>query len=130
MFAKLITTLLFCCSAAAAAYVAPMEFESIESAKAWFAKSYPSYEMRKETLVNTKKEKDFVYAFYGPRGSGVIRAEGWYYSCSPGYCGLCAMLKFEPIKSVKDEPKIYLEGNHFVIRAGDDVLLKIKLNTK
>lgn len=23
-------------------------------------------------------------AFYGPRGSGIIRTEGWFYSCTPG----------------------------------------------
>ncbi|MDQ0027809.1 hypothetical protein J2X90_005645 [Variovorax paradoxus] len=55
-----------------------MEFQNLNAAKAWFAKSYGEYAMRKETVANGPKDFGDVYGFYGPRGSGIGRVEAWY----------------------------------------------------
>lgn len=126
MFAKLIGVLLLVLATTASAYDEPMEFQDVEAAKAWFKKAYPHSEMRKENVLNARKDAGVIYAFYGPRGSGIIRTEGWFYSCSPGYCGLIAMANLGFIKSEKEAPKLSIESGFLVVRSGEGIVLKVK----
>jgi len=126
MFAKLIGVPLLILATTASAYDEPMEFKDVEAAKAWFKKAYPQSEMRKENVMNAQKEAGVIYAFYGPRGSGIIRTEGWFYSCTPGYCGLIAMANLGVIKSEKEAPKFSIESGFLVLRSGGSMVLKVK----
>lgn len=123
---RLAALLLLAVATSASAYDAPMEFQNVDAAKAWFAKSYPHYAMREEPVAQGDKKVGVIHGFYGPRGSGIIRVEAWYYHCQPGYCGLLAMVKYGPLKSKAEEPKLSLESGTLVIRYGKGGVLKLE----
>lgn len=122
----IISPLLLTVSIAASAHDAPMEFQNVAAAKAWFGKAYPEFAVRKESVANGGQKVGDIYGFYGPRGSGFGRIEAWYYSCQPSYCGLLAMIKYRSLKSESEEPKLSLESNTLVIRYGRTGLLRLE----
>ena len=112
---RLASLLLLAVSTNASAYDAPMEFQGLDAAKAWFAKSYPEYGMRKESVANGGKDVGDIYGFYGPRGSGIGRVEAWYYGCDRISCSLFAMIKYRALRSKEEEPKLSFESGSLVI---------------
>ena len=82
MFAKLLVLIGACFLLSAQAQTEPVHFRDLEAARQWFSKSYPSHKFEKR-VVKTSSSREFeVFAFYAPRGSGVITMDGWYYACT------------------------------------------------
>ncbi|RIX84108.1 hypothetical protein D3H34_05185 [Acidovorax cavernicola] len=107
---------------------APMRLQNVEAVTAWIAKAYPVHEMKTHT-VKIPDAGDFtVYAFYGPRGSGTIRVDGWFYSCTKGStCDLLAMANLGNSRYLKESAKITFEEPCLVIRSTDSTLVKLKM---
>jgi len=105
-----------------------MRFKNIEAVTSWIAKAYPSHEMKMHT-VKVPGAGDFtVYAFYGPRGSGTVRVDGWFYSCAnKSACDLLAMANMGNSRYLKDGAKITFEEPYLVIKSADSTLVKLKM---
>ncbi len=105
-----------------------MRFQNVEAVTAWIAKAYPVYEMKTHT-VKIPGAGDFtVYAFYGPRGSGIIRVDGWFYSCAKGStCDLLAMANLGNSRYLKEGAKVFFEEPYLVIKSADSTLVKLKM---
>jgi hypothetical protein len=126
MFAKLATLFIAFLAFNATAEDGPLWFDNSRAATAWFAKLYPSHEMRRHPLKVPGIDAE-IYAFYGPRGSGIGRLDGWFYSCVKGAsCSLIAMTDLGRSRDIKEDPTVIYEAPYLVIKSGDNTLLKIK----
>jgi len=106
---------------------APGEFKDVNDAKKWFANAYPTYEYRLERVKNDTSIQ--VHAFYGPRGSGVVRVDGWYFDCIDGAgCSLIAMMNLGDAKKMKSPPVIERKNTNLIIKSqsGNSIYLKIQ----
>lgn len=131
MFAKLIALAGVCCILSAQAQMEPLRFKDIEAAKQWFSTIYPSHKFEK-TIVKTSASQEIeVFAFYGPRGSGVITMDGWYYSClKASSCDLVAMMDLGEAKRQKAAPRIFYDSPNLVIDSDGRRTLKIRVLEK
>ncbi|MNY33975.1 hypothetical protein D3C86_1682780 [compost metagenome] len=69
-----------------------------------------------------------VYAFYGTRGSGTIRVDGWFYSCvKRSTCDLIAMVNLGEARYLKELAKVTFESPFLTIKSADSTLIKMKL---
>ncbi|WP_198086208.1 hypothetical protein [Variovorax sp. E3] len=134
IFAALLLAGLAMLSAEVSAADAPIRFPDIEAAKKWFSKEYSDHEFHKYTLKIKKspslgiekEEVGDVYAFYGVTGSGVTRAEGWFYTCkSKSPCVLQGMTKLGRTRDIKELPQMSFEGLTLVVRSGGEDVLKM-----
>jgi len=124
MFAKLIIASLIFVSFSVTAQNAPVEFQSIKAASQWFGKVYPAHEIKHYKIKGSEGDTEEMYVIYGPRGSGFVRSDAWFYSCFNGsVCGLIAMTT---LSGIKEDPVITYESPYLVVRSGNNILLKIK----
>ena len=128
MFAKLLVLIGACFLLSAQAQTEPVHFRDLEAARQWFSKSYPSHKFEKR-VVKTSSSREFeVFAFYAPRGSGVITMDGWYYACTKASsCDLVAMMDLGEARRQKALPKIFFESPNLVIDSDGLRTLKIRL---
>ena len=116
MLAKLIAFASACFIMSAQAQMEPVRFRNIEAAKQWFSKTYPFHKFEKTVIKTSGSQEIEVSAFYGPRGSGVITMDGWYYSClKTSSCDLVAMMDLGEANRQKEAPKISFESPNLII---------------
>ena len=128
MFAKLTAFIVACFVLGAQAQMEPMRFKDLEAAKQWFSKNYPSHRLEKSVVKTSPSREIEVFAFYAPRGSGVISMDGWYYSClEASSCDLVAMMDLGEAKRQKALPRIFYESPNLVIDSDGQRTLKIRL---
>jgi hypothetical protein len=105
----------------------PIRFTNLQVASAWFAKHYPGHEMKKHVVGVGGGDME-IYAFYGPRGSGFVRVDGWFYECvKKSTCGLVAMANLGLSRNLKSYPAVTFEDPYLVIKSSDSNLIKLKL---
>ena len=128
MHSKLVALCLVLVSLSAGAQDTPMRFQNVEAVTAWIAKAYSVHELKTHT-VKIPDAGDFtVYAFYGPRGSGTVRVDGWFYSCAKGStCDLLAMANLGNSRYLKEGAKVTFEEPYLVIKSADSTLVKLKM---
>lgn len=104
----------------------PLGFESTRSAQAWFSKTYPSHEMMKYAIKAPQGGNE-IYAFYGPRGSGIGRLDVWFYSCiKASACNLFAMTTLGRAEDITQDPSVQWQKPYLIIKSGKRVLAKIR----
>lgn len=128
MLTKLIALAFSLFVLSAAAEGEPMQFRNIELAKNWFSKSYPTYILKKEIVKTFTNQEIEVFSFYGAKGSGVIRMDGWFYSCfQESICELVAMMDLGESKQQIEFPKMTFKKPNLIINSDGNRVLRIKI---
>jgi hypothetical protein len=126
MFAKLVTVVLAAAAFSAHAEGVPLSFENTSAARTWFSKTYSSHEMMKYAIKAPQGGNE-IYAFYGPRGSGIGRLDVWFYSCiKASACNLFAMTTLGRAEDITQDPSIQWQEPYLIIKSGKKVLAKIR----
>jgi hypothetical protein len=103
-------------------------FNNLDAVTAWFSKEYPAHEMKMHAVKIPGEGVFEVYAFYGTRGSGIIRVDGWFYSCTKrSTCDLLAMANLGEARYLKEGAIVTFESPFLIIKSSDSTLIKLKL---
>ncbi|WP_124458597.1 hypothetical protein [Variovorax sp. KBW07] len=126
MFAKLAIAALAVASFNVCAESVPLSFDGTLAAKAWFSKIYPSHEIKRYAVKGPGGSSE-IYAFYGPRGSGIGRLDVWFYSCLKATsCELLAMTSLGRGEDITKDPTVEWEEPYLVIKSDKRILAKIR----